>query len=573
MIRENKDIQGIVTNNEENKISQFADDTQLINKGDRKSFDASIQMVEHFGKVSGLRLNDNKTEAIFLGSLKNSKITFAPHLKIIWNPEDFKILGIWFCHDINNIVEKNFKDKIKEVRELMKTWLKRSITPLGRIAILKSLILSKLTQLWIFLPNPPHHVMDQIQKLCYHFVWKGPRDRIKRTTVTKTIKCGGLNVPNVIIYAKCLKLTWLRNLLSSKHKWRHVCFEIFEFVKHIERYGSSYLVRNSNNNTFWNDVFLAYHDFALLTRPKSSGDLLTEPVFFNPNIKINGKVINFKSWITRGVSNIAHFINNIGQFYNVATFNEKYGVHTNFLTYASVISAIKSFIRKMDIEIRDNLINNLPVALQIVSSCVKGNKIMYEIFASNSSQPQCCEKWESKLGTQIAWKKVFLKIHKIKDIKLKWFQIRLVHRIIATNIVLKEIGVVQNIMCSFCRQERESIEHLFWSCTVVRQFWEELEQMINEKCTHASNLKFSNVLILFGHENSVNTDDILDFIILFGKNFIYRCKQNNTKPEISNFTKCLKDRYHIEKFNALLLFESGVFDARWAHYLDLIGIQ
>ena len=34
MIRENKDIKGIVVNKEEHRISQFADDTQLLNNGD-----------------------------------------------------------------------------------------------------------------------------------------------------------------------------------------------------------------------------------------------------------------------------------------------------------------------------------------------------------------------------------------------------------------------------------------------------------------------------------------------------------------------------------------------------------
>ena len=33
--------------------------------------------------------------------------------------------------------------------------MKRLITPLGRAAVLKSLVLSKLIHLWILLPNPP----------------------------------------------------------------------------------------------------------------------------------------------------------------------------------------------------------------------------------------------------------------------------------------------------------------------------------------------------------------------------------------------------------------------------------
>jgi hypothetical protein len=570
MIRENKDIKGIVTNNKENKISQFADDTQLFNRGDCKSFEESIQVVNRFGKASGLFLNEDKTEAIWLGSLKNSKVTFAPHLKMVWNPEQFKILGIWFGHNIQDIVEINFLGRIKEARELMKIWLKRTITPLGRIAILKSLILSKLTQLWMFLPNPPHHVLEQIQKLCYYFVWKGNHDRIKRATVTKTVKCGGLNVPNVFLYSKVLKLMWLRKLKHSKHNWRNVCIEMYDFAEQIERYGSSYLVRNSNNNKFWNDVFSAYHDLDVLTIPKTSAEVLIEPVFFNPKIKVSGKVITFKSWINNGVSNISHFLDDSGKFYDFLTFSEKYGVQTNFLTYGSVVLAVKSFMEKSDIQIHDNTITDFPSALNIVYFCIKNKKAIYETFTNNAHEPNCCEKWESKLGKPIQWKNVFWQVHRIKDIKLKWFQIRLLHRIIATNILLKEMGVAQTSMCSFCKQERESIEHLFWFCDVVNLFWKNLEQLINEKCSHASQMTFSPDLILFGVANHIRTDDVFDLILLMAKTFIYRCKQNNKHPRIQNFLPCLKDRFVVEKFNAFLKFESGMFDAKWAYYLDLL---
>jgi hypothetical protein len=374
MIRENKDITGITTSNKENKISQFADDTQLFNNGDRRSFEASMQTIDKFGKTSGLFLNADKTEAVWLGRMKNSKVTFAPHLKIIWNPEQFKILGVWFGHNLNGVVERNFTEKFREAREMMKIWMKRSLTPLGRIAILKSLILSKLTHLWIFLPNPPHHVMEQIQKICFYFVWKGTHDRIKRSIVTKPVKEGGLNVPNVTLYSKSLKLMWMRKLRTSKHAWTHVCHETFKFAKDIEKFGPSYLVRMSNSNTFWKDVFSAYHDFSLLTIPQNPSDVLGEPVFYNPKIKIEGKVITFKSWIERGVSNISHFLKGNGILYTHFEFNQKFGIHTNFLTYASVLASITAFLKKVGVILNDNVATGIPLPLKIICSCVKGKK-------------------------------------------------------------------------------------------------------------------------------------------------------------------------------------------------------
>ena len=45
---------------------------------------------------------------------------------------------------------------------------------------------------------------------------------------------------------------------------------------------------------------------------------------------------------------------------------------------------------------------------------------------------------------------------KIQEMKLKWFQIRLLRRILATDIVLIEMGIIQSVLCDFCNLERDS---------------------------------------------------------------------------------------------------------------------
>ena len=66
-IRNNTNVKGLSVNNEEIKISQYADDTTLILDGSRESLLACLKMLDDFSKVSGLRLNDKKTEALWIG--------------------------------------------------------------------------------------------------------------------------------------------------------------------------------------------------------------------------------------------------------------------------------------------------------------------------------------------------------------------------------------------------------------------------------------------------------------------------------------------------------------------------
>jgi hypothetical protein len=66
MIRENKDIKEIKIGKTENKISQHADNTEVLLEGDEQSFVKTLEVINLFGKVSGLKLNTNKSCAIWL---------------------------------------------------------------------------------------------------------------------------------------------------------------------------------------------------------------------------------------------------------------------------------------------------------------------------------------------------------------------------------------------------------------------------------------------------------------------------------------------------------------------------
>ena len=67
-IRENKSIKGIFVNNKEIKLSQYADDTTLILDGTKESLIASLKTLGDFYEISGLKLNDKKTEAFWIGA-------------------------------------------------------------------------------------------------------------------------------------------------------------------------------------------------------------------------------------------------------------------------------------------------------------------------------------------------------------------------------------------------------------------------------------------------------------------------------------------------------------------------
>ena len=72
-IKNNNDIKGIVIGNSEYKMTQFADDTTLILDGTTNSLEAALNILEIFGSISGLKLNTEKTQIVWIGKKKTFK--------------------------------------------------------------------------------------------------------------------------------------------------------------------------------------------------------------------------------------------------------------------------------------------------------------------------------------------------------------------------------------------------------------------------------------------------------------------------------------------------------------------
>ena len=145
-IRNNTNIKRISVNNQEVKISQYADDT-LILDGSLKSLSYSLDLLDDFGKVSGLKLNDRKTEALWIGScIGNDQITL-PSKNFKWPKAKVKALGLWISTDSDMSASLNYNEKLENVRKMLSCWKYRRLTLLGKITVPKSLVVSQLVYL------------------------------------------------------------------------------------------------------------------------------------------------------------------------------------------------------------------------------------------------------------------------------------------------------------------------------------------------------------------------------------------------------------------------------------------
>ena len=565
MIRENNLIKGITVNNTEHKITQYADDSEILLEGDRRSFEETINTLDRFGSVSGLLLNTSKTISVWLGSRKNSDVRYMQHLNINWNPPRYKILGIWFTNDLDVCIEINFREKIKEMKRLFSIWLKRQITPLGRIAVLKSLILSKLVYLWILLPNPPDNIVNEIQCLIFEFIWDKKRDRISRKFSCKSISDGGLGIPLVKDYIMALKLSWLRKFIRTNHNWKSILVSCFPNIVHLNDFGSHLPTNNETLSIFWKDVFRAYLVFGRNVHVKKHEDVLAEPIFYNDNVCIGNNVVFFENWYNNGVKSIKEFVDGNGNFLSLNEFNMKHNLNElNFVKYNGCVRAIKTFLRKCQIVLENDQASEFSELYQTLISVPRGAKQYYDIISYNQNTPSFCTKWTNKLiNYNLDWKNIFDNVQKIKEVKLRWFQLRIQSRIIGTNIILKNMRLRNDDLCSFCSIEKENIEHLFVECTYTMNFWQTLLTCFKNMNLVEANFKFEKDLLILGSTKNYKISKVLYYVIMVAKYYIYKSRCEGSLPNIFNFRIYLHDKYCVEKYIAMKNMLLDKFDRDW----------
>ena len=139
IVRDSKSISGIKINEKEFRLSQYADDTQIFLDGTEKSLKETLNILKTFYIMSGLKINVEKTRAIWIGSLSNSNRQLCKEYKLDWSQGPFKILGVMFTAEVFNIWDVNTEQIYKNIENICKQWSKRKLTLFGRITI-KSLI-------------------------------------------------------------------------------------------------------------------------------------------------------------------------------------------------------------------------------------------------------------------------------------------------------------------------------------------------------------------------------------------------------------------------------------------------
>ena len=180
MIENNENIRGISIDNTQFKLTHFADDTTIFLDGSRDSLLAALNTLEIFGTFSGLKVNTDKTKIVWLGKKKHSADKIDTVQNLSWGTTDFNLLGLEFSVDMKKMLSLNYNPIINKIENILNRWNRRNLTPLGKITVIKTFIISSLNHLFSSIPSPGPHVITQIEKLLYSFIWNNKPHKISK---------------------------------------------------------------------------------------------------------------------------------------------------------------------------------------------------------------------------------------------------------------------------------------------------------------------------------------------------------------------------------------------------------
>ena len=175
-----RNFSGIKLFNKDHRLSQYADDTSIFMAASDRNLNMSLQILKWFHIKSGLKINITKTKVIRIGNIRESDRRFGKENNLDWVTK-FTALGIEYdVLTMENITNANISVKLDSMRHIVNAWGCRNITPIGRVTILKSLVLSKITHVLLALPSPDNDTIKILDNLSYNFIWKNKRHEVRK---------------------------------------------------------------------------------------------------------------------------------------------------------------------------------------------------------------------------------------------------------------------------------------------------------------------------------------------------------------------------------------------------------
>ena len=558
LIRSNDQIKGIKVGDLEKKVNLLADDMACFVQGDQESFTNLFDILNNFTRFSGCRVNMSKSEAIHVGSLKGSDLKPFLNDGLMWKDNSFRYLGVQFSLNTRSLYELNFVPKLTQIQQTLNCWRSRSLSSIGKVTVIKSLLLPQLLYLFsVLCISIPKSFFKRLNTIFFKFIWNGGNDRVKRAYLCIDYTNGGLRMVDAEAFSKAQKLVWTKHLLDPNYSgfWKHLENTVLTKFNANDsqllwKTSAPECVLNTLKNCQLAETIRVWYLYRNKIKTNLGHDkyFLQDPIWYNQNVRLKTKrYFYYHDWHTLGISTLA----------------DLYRGHNFLKTFEDLVLEYNVSIK--DRRKYNSLMNGIlidwfynPPQVQVtifdrivefLFDSVKITKSSYIIFRSQENPVNAGNFWIEALDVDvddIDWASIHdSNFNSTIETQMRAFYFKIFHRAICTNQFLHKIGKTDSPLCYFCQKSTESYIHMFCECDKVCPLWDNLSTFIDKKC--GDNLDLSNFQKMFGMDLlSSEHSRCINFLILYLKFYIYRCRFQQCNPNFQAFLKLMQIKLKTE---------------------------
>ena len=327
-----------------------------------------------------------------------------------------------------------------------------------------------------------------IQSLIMKFIWRGRPPKVAKATLRMKAERGGLKVKDLEIMNKATRVAWIGRMIRLQEgtfvkvledRIRADLKDIVQVNYDITRMSSRFIPE------YYKQMFEWFTKTGIMKVPDSGEKIRRQLVWQNSYIRVQGKSLFNKTLSDRGIRMIDDFVDDVGNILSFDAFSERHGfVRINRLVYLGWCQAIPA-------KWRTTVRNSPPLTILERESDPKVNvkgKIVPLVLVKTSYfsdlftpevVPTAQIRWEREnVNFRDDWRRVYLLPFRITtSTRLQSLHFKIIHRFFPTRKYLCTRNVIEDPFCNNCGE----IEHCFFECADIADFWVNLERRLNAK--------------------------------------------------------------------------------------------